>query len=113
VYDAVGPESSFPEVLDASCAEAGTTPVFVDATEDQLDAAGVRPWMGPDSLPLWIPGLGRSSLSPAPAEAAGLHLRPVRATVADALRWERELGLDRQRTSGLSAEREAEVLASL
>jgi 2'-hydroxyisoflavone reductase len=70
--------------------------------------------MGPESLPLWAPDLGDlMSLSSAEAQAAGLRLRPVESTVAAALRWERELGIDRQRTSGLSAERESAVLASL
>jgi hypothetical protein len=33
--------------------------------------------------------------------------------VRDTLRWERELGLDRARRAGLSAGREAELLAGI
>jgi hypothetical protein len=40
-------------------------------------------------------------------------MRPLADTVADALGWERELGIDRERTSGLSAERESAVIRSL
>lgn len=114
VYDAVGPVTTLRDVLATSAVAAGTSPTYVGAVSEQLESAGVRPWMGPESLPLWAPGMGGlMQRSTAEAEAAGLRLRPYEETVADALRWERELGIERARTSGLSAEREKAVLSSL
>ncbi len=114
VYDAVGPHTTLQDVLDTSAAAAGTSPELVPVDGDRLIAAGVNPWMGPDSLPLWAPALGDfMSRSVAEAEAAGLLLRPVAETVADALRWERELGLTRERSSGLSPALEDQVLQGL
>ncbi|HSV38526.1 MAG TPA: oxidoreductase [Nocardioidaceae bacterium] len=114
VFDVVGREASLQDVLDASVRAAGADPLFVPAAAEQLLAAGVRPWMGPESLPLWVPSDGAElSRDNSAAQAAGLVLRPLEATVSAALRWERELGLDRERTSGLSAEREIAILGSL
>jgi hypothetical protein len=42
-----------------------------------------------------------------------MPVRPFPEAVADALEWEKELGLDRARKAGLSAEEEQEVLAKL
>jgi len=115
-FDAVGPRTTLQEVLDASAGATGTTPTYVTATAEQLVAAGVGAWMGPESLPLWVgdPALADvMTRSTADAEAAGLSQRPMAATIQDALRWERELGIDRERTSGLSPERETAVLESL
>ncbi|HET7734960.1 MAG TPA: oxidoreductase [Nocardioidaceae bacterium] len=113
-YDAVGPHSSLLEVLDASSAATDTAPRYVVAGQEVLEAAGVRPWSGPESLPLWAPGLeGLMRRDPGPATAQGLVLRPVSDTVIAALRWEREQGQGRPRRSGLSAEREAELLVML
>jgi 2'-hydroxyisoflavone reductase len=114
VFDAVGQQSTFQQVVEASVQAAGTSPTYVEASSAQLEAAGVRPWSGADSLPLWAPELaGQMRRSSAAAEAAGLRLRPLTQTVADALRWERELGIDRARVSGLSPERESDVIKLL
>jgi hypothetical protein len=72
--------------------------------------------MGPDSLAMWLiePGKeGWSTRSGAAAVAAGLHHRPREALLADLLAWEREQGLDRPRSAGLSARRQQELLAAL
>jgi nucleoside-diphosphate-sugar epimerase len=115
-YDAVGPRSTFGQVVDASVAVAGTSPEPVWASEEFLLGQGVRPFMGPESLPLWLGGasppdfLGRD---PTAAQQAGLELRPLADTLAAALRWERELGLERPRKAGLSPAREQELLDAL
>ncbi len=69
-------------------------------------------------LPIWVPpegeSLGFGQISNAKAIATGLKFRPVRDTVADTLAWFRTLPPERQSTlrAGLSAEREAKVLAA-
>ena len=72
--------------------------------------------MGPESLPLWLPlpeYAGHPTRDVSRAVAAGLTSRPLEETVRDALRWERHLGLDRERRAGLSQARERELLARL
>jgi hypothetical protein len=75
---------------------------------------GVEAWMGPDSLPLTLPEHGYEGFaarSGAAATAAGLRRRPLAETLADTLSYERELGLDRDRTAGLSPATERRLLA--
>lgn len=81
--------------------------------QEFLAEQGVQPWMGPESLPLWLPrpeydGLG--SHDPAPSYAAGLTLRPLADTARDTLAWLRATP-DAVRT-GLTRAREAAVLAA-
>lgn len=86
--------------------------------EPWLESAGVQPWMGPDSLPLWLPGpayAGHARRAARAVREAGLTSRPLRGrplrdSVADALRWEWEVGLDRSRRAGMGAATEADVL---
>lgn len=110
-FDSVGRPSTLREVLDACAAVAGTSPELVPLDGEQLARFGARPWMGRESLPLWAPGLrDLMTRSATPARAAGLLLGPLPRTISDALRWERELGFSRERTSGLSASLEAQIL---
>lgn len=82
---------------------------------DFLEAQKVSAW---GDLPAWIPargeyaGFGRTSVSK--ARAAGLTYRPLRETVRDTLAWWRKLPEERRAKpkAGLSAQREAEVLAA-
>jgi 2'-hydroxyisoflavone reductase len=116
VFNAVGDVSSVGAVLDASAEAAGTSPRYVEATDDWLAAHEVDPWMGPESLPLWLPGpeyAGFMNRRNAAARAAGLTLRPLAETVRAALRWERERGLERERRAGLSPARERALLDEL
>lgn len=75
----------------------------------------VRPW---GDMPVWVPGQGEtagfSRVSIARALAAGLDFRPLATTAADTLTWFRAQTAERQATlrAGISAEREAEVLAA-
>ena len=43
--------------------------------------------------------------------ANGLSIRPVEETAADALEWERECGLERERLAGITPEEEAALVA--
>jgi len=77
---------------------------------------GVNEYMGPQSLAMWLvdPGSeGWSTRSGAAAVAAGLRHRPRSALLADVLTWERQQGLDRARSAGLSAQRENDLLSAL
>ena len=68
--------------------------------------------MGPGSLPLWLPADDHAAMTVdgSRARATGLTTRPLADTAAASLDWERELGLDRERTTGLSRTRERELL---
>ena len=76
--------------------------------EEFLLEQGVTPFA---DLPLWLPGtLGNMfRVSNAAAAREGLTTRPLEQSAHDTLAWFREQ--DRTLTTGLTTEREAEVLA--
>ncbi|KAA0924380.1 NAD-dependent epimerase/dehydratase family protein [Rhodococcus sp. ANT_H53B] len=85
---------------------------------DVLRTAGVQPWT---ELPIWIPpGADHDSLHASDvskAFAAGLRTRPIQETVADTWTWLQSLkGRSPMRSDrrpvGLSADREAAILAA-
>jgi len=80
---------------------------------DALVAAGVEPWT---ELPLWLPAAGTWTVGTERAQAAGLRCRPIADTVADTWAWLQsgEEASDYRaamRPSGLTPEREAQLLA--
>jgi 2'-hydroxyisoflavone reductase len=112
-FDASGPRGTLNEVLDGIASAVGAPDLkLVPVPPDQLLAAGVTPWAGPKSLPLWLPEThyGMADRDTAPALAAGLSPRPLRATAEAALDYERSLGVDRPRKAGLTLLEEAELL---
>jgi 2'-hydroxyisoflavone reductase len=115
-FDAYGPVVPFGEWIDLVREVGGHTGPVVPAPQEWLEEQKVEQYMGPDSLAMWItePGYeGWSSRSGAAAAAAGLTHRPRREFLVDALAWERELGLDRERRAGLSPAKERELIESL
>ena len=108
-FDAVGLPTPLGEVLRACAPEATLT--WVD--QEFLTAQDVAPWMGPDSVPLWLPRPeydGMMQHLVAPALEAGLALRPVEDTARDTLAWLREH--PDGAVTGISREREQELLAA-
>jgi hypothetical protein len=115
-FDAVGPSTSFSELSRACAGATDVAPELIAADEEWLVSAGVVPWAGPDSLPLWVPSATHGGMRSRTGEAArseGLTCRPLWETVAESVRWEREQGLDRDRRAGLSPAREAALLQQL
>lgn len=82
---------------------------------DWLGEKQVTPWAGPDSLPLWLPlpdYAGFMSRNVSASIAAGLTTRTTGEIASAVLEWEQVLGSDRDRRSGITAEREAELLTA-
>lgn len=112
-YDAVGPVRDLGGVLREIAELTGAEDTeLVPLAPEQLTAAGINPWGGPTSLPLWAPEThhGLVSHDPTGARKAGLAHRPLAETAHAALADERALGLDRSRKAGLSPEEEAALL---
>lgn len=117
-YNAFGPGA------DLSIAEflygiRATTPAAVRWTwvaTDFLLERKVRPWR---DIPIWYPPIGdhkgNGLISPKRAIAAGLTYRPLAVTARDTVQWFESLGEPweggKGRRPGLSAAREAELLA--
>jgi 2'-hydroxyisoflavone reductase len=116
VFNALGDVLTMGSLLEACSRAAGRAPRFVEASGEWLVEAGVEPWAGPESLPLWLPlpeYAGFMTRRNDAARSAGLSLRPLDDTVAASLQWEREQGLDRSRRAGLTPARESELLHRL
>ena len=118
VYNAVGPkdELNVGRMLDACNASAGGgKATFTWADAAFLEEQKVAPW---SDMPVWVPpvgdGAGFARTSAAKAIAAGLTFRPIEETAEATLDWFRTLPAERQSKlkSGLTPDREAEVLAA-
>lgn len=115
VLDVVGPVVPLDEVLRTAATVAGddAARIVLVPTRD-LVAAGVQPWAGPCSLPMWVPGAdhaGFASRSGAAARASGLVTRSLDGTLRDCLAWERRRG-DQPRGAGLTRDDERRVLGT-
>jgi len=109
------------DVLEAAVAATGSDARLTWIPDDALAAAGLDPWT---EVPLWLPeadGQGTWRVDATRAEAAGLRCRPIAETVADVWAWlqgggpeaEGEDWLSPHAATGMSAEREREVLAGV
>jgi len=90
--NACGDPVPLPDHLALARAAAGHAGPVLAAEPDWLAAQGVEPWMGPRSMPLWLPlpdYAGFAARSVAAGRALGLRSRPLVETLADTLAWER------------------------
>jgi 2'-hydroxyisoflavone reductase len=113
-YNVTSPQGAFTmgDVMDA-CANAARVPHTVRWVDHEfLTGQGVAPWM---DLPLWIPPSenmpGFMNYNVRRALAAGLSIRPLGDTVRDTLAWALARPRDYVARAGITAEREAELLA--
>lgn len=106
--DAVGPALPFADLVREVAPDATVT-WLPDAF---LEAEGVEPWTGPDSIPVWLPRPaydGMLAHDAQPALDAGLVVRSIAETARDTREW---LGSDpAARIGGITREREADLLA--
>jgi len=120
VFNATGPAGRFTvrQMLDGIRAATGANATFVHATAAFL-AAQQPPVRGWSDLPVWVPPQGETAgftqRSIARAVAKGLTFRPFADTVKETLAFYAAQSEERkaQLRAGLSADREAAVLAAL
>ncbi len=115
-YDVVGPRLGLREHLEVARRVAGHTGPLRTASSAWLLEHDVEPWMGPRSLPLWLPDPGWRGFNArdgSRVRAAGLRARPLAETLADTLAWERGRAAGRPRRAGLTADEERSLLAEL
>ncbi|WP_372735097.1 NAD-dependent epimerase/dehydratase family protein [Nocardioides sp.] len=111
VFDGIGPATPIGDLL-AACAEgvdADVTWTWVD--QEFLAESGVAPWMGPDSIPLWLPRPehdGTESHDAQPSMDAGMPYRSPTETTRDTLAWVR--ATPDAKVSGIDRTREREIL---
>ena len=120
VYNATGPEGPlyFREMVDGCKAVVSNPVEFVPVPESFRQANEVGPWMGPDTMAMWIPlvpemaGFGQRSNQAAIEH--GCTFRPLANTAKATLDW--FLASDRKdealgQRAGLSPAREKELIA--
>lgn len=113
-FNTNGPPISMGGLLDKVAAVSGASPELTWVDEPFLEAQGVAPWAGPESLPLWAPGLDAfvGATDSARAEAAGLTHRPLEQLIDETLRFALARPADHAWRAGLSPAREAALLAA-
>jgi 2'-hydroxyisoflavone reductase len=116
IYNATGPdyELTMGELLDVSKQVTGSDANFRWASVEFLNQNKVESW---SDMPTWVPddeeGAGFSRLDVSKAIQAGLKFRALEETVRDTLEWAQTRPSDHAWRAGLTAEREAQVLAVL
>jgi 2'-hydroxyisoflavone reductase len=115
IYNATGPdyELTLGKLLEVSKQVNGSDANVHWASLEFLNQNNVKPW---SDMPTWIPddeeGLGFSRVDVSKAIDAGLRFRPLEETVRDTLAWAQTRPADHEWRAGLTAEREAQLLAA-
>ena len=112
-FNVTGPRgTTFGDVLTISKALSGSDAEFVWITPEFMQANEVRFWQ---DLPLYVgdgeDNAGFHAYNIDAAVAEGLTFRPISNTIAAVLDWQKTLPADYEMNVGLSAEREATLLA--
>src|SRR5262249_12083794 len=114
IYNAAGPAQPFVVggMLEGIADSERSNAKFVWVDEDFLTKQNVSAWSDMPVLAGKEGGIARTTISRALAK--GLTFRPLADTTRDTLNWFKSLPQDRQSKlrAGLTAEREAEVLAA-
>jgi 2'-hydroxyisoflavone reductase len=112
VVNAVGDPVDLGLLLAEARDVAGHTGSVVTASDTWLEEREVAYWMGPRSLPLWLPAdmPGLWTRSNAVYRLLGGRMRPLRTTLERTLADERDRGLERERRAGLSRSDELDLL---
>ncbi|TQK19258.1 nucleoside-diphosphate-sugar epimerase [Microbacterium sp. SLBN-154] len=114
VANAIGDPMPFRMLIDAAREVAGHSGDVVEADDEWLLSHDVQYWMGPRSLPLWLPSdmPGFATRSNAAYRAASGPLRDLGDTLRRTLADEAARGLDRERRSGLTRAEESELITA-
>ncbi len=116
IYNATGPdyELTIGRLLEVCKQVSGSNANFKWASLDFLNQNKVQSW---SDMPAWVPddeeNAGFSRMDVSKAIQAGLKFRPLEETVRDTLAWAKTRPADHEWRAGLTAEREAQVLAAL
>jgi nucleoside-diphosphate-sugar epimerase len=116
VFNAFGDPLTFGDMLRLAQEASGVERRLVAADPKWLAEQGVRPWMGPRSLPLWIGDpdwVGFSDRDNTVAKHSGLRLRPYAELFRRALDYERARADETPRGCGLTDDDERALLAAL
>ena len=113
VFDGSAHATTRGDFLAATFAASPSPVTLTWVDQEFLGSRDVAAWMGPRSLPLWLPlpeYAGLMSHDVSPSYDAGLRTRPFQESVQDTLAWLREHR--DAAVTGLSRVEEAEVLAA-
>ena len=95
-------------LLEACRSATGSDASLTWVPDEFLLEREVRPYA---DLPLWLPAGQRGHIAVDRALAEGLRPRPIEDTIRDTLAWHRTRPEDHEWRAGMTAEREAELLA--
>jgi 2'-hydroxyisoflavone reductase len=114
IFHATGPVMTMQTMLETCKTVTGSNSNIHYLEGKFLLEQGVNPWMGPESLPLWLGNdpdeAGLMQMNVQKALEAGLKIRPLEQTVHDTLAWVQTRGSDHEWKSGLIMKRETELL---
>ncbi|MEV0648837.1 NAD-dependent epimerase/dehydratase family protein [Phytomonospora sp. NPDC050363] len=111
-YDAICPPISRGAFLDQIATALDADVTFTWVPQDLLTEHEVAPWMGEQSLGLWLPlpeYAGFMNRDVTASVAAGMKIRPLGET---ALAWRDAAGPDPALRAGITREKESEILAA-
>jgi 2'-hydroxyisoflavone reductase len=116
IFNATGPDYplTLSRILETSKRVSGSDARFIWASAEFLKQHNIAEW---SDMPVWIPDTeenqGFSRMDVSRAIDAGLKFRPLEETIRDTLEWAQSRSADHEWRAGLTAEREADVLAAL